>query len=203
MSAFCRILLSSFGPQSTLGWGYNYNCIIWSISQLCCLVYEQEAHGAKNFLPGIFFTSLRLLRFLGLLCSPSSAGTIQVTADSAELNFLLRDKHEIAGNSTSMYKITCVLSQNHTQDLPEELRLRGWVRAQPRSLRGWTSIQADAASLAVGGACTWGPGRGQFAGSLNHNISMLSDVGRMGLQGWWASARLLGLEPRVGDRGPP
>nr|XP_023416455.1 uncharacterized protein LOC106025279 [Cavia porcellus] len=102
-------------------------------------------------------------------------GTIQVTADSAELNFLLRDKHEIAGNSTSMYKITCVLSQNHTQDLPEELRLRGWVRAQPRSLRGWTSIQADAASLAVGGACTWGPGRGQLAGSLNHNISMLSD----------------------------
>ncbi|XP_062957166.1 uncharacterized protein LOC134381001 [Cynocephalus volans] len=104
-------------------------------------------------------------------------GTIKVTADSAVLSFLLRDKHEKAGNGTSMRSVTCVLTQNNSQALPGELRLRGRLQAQRGSLRGQASIWADAATLALGGACTWGPGHGQLVGSLRHNIRPLSDTG--------------------------
>ncbi|XP_008592015.1 PREDICTED: uncharacterized protein LOC103609474 [Galeopterus variegatus] len=104
-------------------------------------------------------------------------GIIKVTADSAVLSFLLRDKHEKAGNGTSVRSVTCVLTQNSSQALPGELRLKGRLQTQMGSLRGQASIWADAAILALGGACTWGPGHGQLAGSLRHNIRPLSDTG--------------------------
>ncbi|GAB5583070.1 apolipoprotein B-100 [Prionailurus iriomotensis] len=104
-------------------------------------------------------------------------GTIRVTADSAVLGFLLRDKHENAGNSTSMHSVTCILAQNSTRALPRELWLRGRLQAQTGSLGGQANLRADAASLALGGVCAWGPGYGRLSGSLSHNISTLSEAG--------------------------
>lgn len=116
-----------------------------------------------------------------LLCMgslPSSAGTIKVTADSAVLGFLLRDKHEKAGNSTSVHSVTCILVQNGSQALPGELQLRGRLQAQTGSLEGQASLHADTASLALGGVCIWGPGHGELSVTLSHNISTLSEAGR-------------------------
>ncbi|VFV29136.1 Hypothetical predicted protein [Lynx pardinus] len=104
-------------------------------------------------------------------------GTIRVTADSAVLGFLLRDKHENAGNSTSMHSVTCILAQNGTRALPRELWLRGRLQAQTGSLGGQANLRADAASLALGGVCAWGPGHGRLSGSLSHNISTLNEAG--------------------------
>ncbi|KAL0617580.1 hypothetical protein AAY473_014446 [Plecturocebus cupreus] len=72
-----------------------------------------------------------------LLCFslPSSAGTLRVTADSAVLGFLLRDKHEKAGNSTGVRSVTRVLTQNSSQALPAELQLQGRLHTQRRNLR--------------------------------------------------------------------
>lgn len=117
---------------------------------------------------------------------PSSAGTIKVTADSAVLGFLLRDKHEKAGNSTSVHSVTCILAQNSSQALPGELWLRGRLQAQPGSRGGQASLRAKAGSLALGGACTWGPGHGQLSGSLSHNVSTLSGAGRRDGEGQMA-----------------
>lgn len=118
------------------------------------------------------------LLFSGSL--PSFAGTIKVTADSAMLGLLLRDKHERAGNSTSVHSVTCILAQNSSQALPGELQLRGRLQAQTGSLGGQASLRADSAILALGGVCTWGPGHGQLSGSLSHNISALSEAGKRG-----------------------
>uniref|UniRef100_A0AC11C0Q4 Uncharacterized protein n=1 Tax=Ovis aries TaxID=9940 RepID=A0AC11C0Q4_SHEEP len=121
----------------------------------------------------------RLLTVVGVLKQKEALreGTVKVTADSAVLGFLLRDKHERAGNSTSMHSVTCILAQNSSQALPGELRLSGRLQAQTGSLGGQASLRADTASLALGGACTWGPGHGQLSGSLSHNISALSEAG--------------------------
>ncbi|XP_058289919.1 uncharacterized protein LOC116462743 [Hylobates moloch] len=104
-------------------------------------------------------------------------GTLRVTADSAVLGFLLRDKHEKAGNGTSVRSVTCVLAQNSSEALPGDLQLKGWLQAQTRNLSAQASIQARAANLALGGSCSWGPGHSQLAGGLTHNISTLSDAG--------------------------
>uniref|UniRef100_A0A8I3NDY4 Vitellogenin domain-containing protein n=1 Tax=Canis lupus familiaris TaxID=9615 RepID=A0A8I3NDY4_CANLF len=104
-------------------------------------------------------------------------GTIKVTADSAVLGFLLRDKHEKTGNSTSVHSVTCILTQNSSQALPRELWLRGQLQAQTGSLGGQARLRADAASLALGGICTWGSGHGQLSGHLSHNISTLGEAG--------------------------
>ncbi|DAA15673.1 TPA: hypothetical protein BOS_22577 [Bos taurus] len=121
----------------------------------------------------------RLLTLVGVLKQKEvlREGTIKVTADSAVLGFLLRDKHEKAGNSTSMRSVTCILAQNSSQTLPGELRLSGRLQAQTGSLGGQASLRADTASLALVGVCTWGPGHGQLSGSLSHNISALSEAG--------------------------
>uniref|UniRef100_A0A5F9CPF4 Vitellogenin domain-containing protein n=1 Tax=Oryctolagus cuniculus TaxID=9986 RepID=A0A5F9CPF4_RABIT len=99
-------------------------------------------------------------------------GSIAVTADSAALSFLLRDKRGTAGNSASVHSVACVFSQNSSQAWPGEVRLRGRLRAQTEGLRGQASVRADRVRLAVGGACTWGPGRG-----LRYNVSTLRDTG--------------------------
>ncbi|XP_041604466.1 uncharacterized protein LOC121487086 [Vulpes lagopus] len=104
-------------------------------------------------------------------------GTIKVTADSAVLGFLLRDKHEKTGNSTSVHSVTCILTQNSSQALPRELWLRGQLQTQTGSLGGQARLRADAASLALGGICTWGSGHGQLSGHLSHNISTLGEAG--------------------------
>nr|XP_036873859.1 uncharacterized protein LOC108389216 [Manis javanica]XP_036873860.1 uncharacterized protein LOC108389216 [Manis javanica]XP_036873861.1 uncharacterized protein LOC108389216 [Manis javanica] len=70
------------------------------------------------------------------LSGKSTPGTIRVTADSAVLGFLLQDKHEKAGNGTSARSVTDVLSQNSSQALPGELKLRGQLWAQTGSLGG-------------------------------------------------------------------
>ncbi|CAI9172796.1 unnamed protein product [Rangifer tarandus platyrhynchus] len=121
----------------------------------------------------------RLLTLVGVLKQKEvlREGTIKVTADSAMLGLLLRDKHERAGNSTSVHSVTCILAQNSSQALPGELQLRGQLQAQTGSLGGQASLHADTASLALGGVCTWGPGHGQLSGSLSHNISALSEAG--------------------------
>ncbi|KAB0400074.1 hypothetical protein E2I00_002406, partial [Balaenoptera physalus] len=103
--------------------------------------------------------------------------TIKVTADSAVLGFLLRDKHEKAGNSTIVHSVTCILAQNGSRALPGELKLRGRLQAQTGSLEGQASLRADTASLALGGVCIWGPGHGQLSARLSHNISTLSEAG--------------------------
>uniref|UniRef100_A0A9L0I8T8 Vitellinogen open beta-sheet domain-containing protein n=1 Tax=Equus asinus TaxID=9793 RepID=A0A9L0I8T8_EQUAS len=120
---------------------------------------------------------LLTLRAVLKLMETLREGTIKVTADSAVLGFLLRDKHEKAGNSTSVHSVTCILTQNSSQALPGELWLRGRLQAQPGSLGGQASLRAKAGSLALGGACTWGPGHGQLSGSLSHNVSTLSGAG--------------------------
>ncbi|KAL0615437.1 putative ubiquitin carboxyl-terminal hydrolase FAF-X [Plecturocebus cupreus] len=84
-------------------------------------------------------------------------GILRVTADSAVLGFFLQNKHEKAGNGTSMRSVTCVLTQNSSQTLPAELHLKGQLQAQRRNLRVQASIGAHVASLALGGACSWGP----------------------------------------------
>nr|XP_051703900.1 uncharacterized protein LOC108175372 [Oryctolagus cuniculus] len=99
-------------------------------------------------------------------------GSIAVTADSAALSFLLRDKRGTAGNSASVRSVACVFSQNSSQAWPGEVRLRGRLRAQTEGLWGQASVRADRVRLAVGGACTWGPGRG-----LRYNVSTLRDTG--------------------------
>ncbi|XP_045238922.2 uncharacterized protein [Macaca fascicularis] len=121
----------------------------------------------------------RLLTLTGRLKQKErlQEGTLRVTADSAVLGFLLRDKHEKAGNGTSVRSVTCVLAQNGSQALPGELQLKGRLQAQTRNLRAQASIRAHAASLALGGACSWGPGHGQLVVGLTHNISTLSDAG--------------------------
>uniref|UniRef100_F7CGT3 Vitellogenin domain-containing protein n=2 Tax=Equus caballus TaxID=9796 RepID=F7CGT3_HORSE len=120
---------------------------------------------------------LLTLRAVLKLMETLREGTIKVTADSAVLGFLLRDKHEKAGNSTSVHSVTCILAQNSSQALPGELWLRGRLQAQPGSRGGQASLRAKAGSLALGGACTWGPGHGQLSGSLSHNVSTLSGAG--------------------------
>ncbi|XP_057343973.1 uncharacterized protein LOC130678913 [Manis pentadactyla] len=62
--------------------------------------------------------------------------TIRNTANSAVLGFLLQDKHEKAGNGTTACSVTSILSQNSSQALPGELKLRGQLRAQTGSLGG-------------------------------------------------------------------
>ncbi|KAL4836334.1 hypothetical protein H8958_018013 [Nasalis larvatus] len=121
----------------------------------------------------------RLLTLTGRLKQKETLqeGTLRVTADSAVLGFLLRDKHEKAGNGTSVRSVTCVLAQNSSQALPGELQLKGRLQAQTGNLRAQASIRAHAASLAVGGACSWGPGHGQLAVALTHSISTLRDAG--------------------------
>ncbi|XP_065749279.1 uncharacterized protein [Phocoena phocoena] len=121
----------------------------------------------------------RLLTLTGVLKQKETLteGTIKVTADSAVLGFLLRDKHEKAGNSTSVHSVTCILVQNGSQALPGELQLRGRLQAQTGSLEGQASLHADTASLALGGVCIWGPGHGQLSVTLSHNISTLSEAG--------------------------
>eukprot|EP00074_Homo_sapiens_P099991 XP_016879420.1 putative uncharacterized protein LOC400499 isoform X3 [Homo sapiens] len=121
----------------------------------------------------------RLLTLTGRLKQKETLqeGTLSVTADSAVLGFLLRDQHEKAGNGTSVRSVTCVLAQNSSQALPGELQLKGRLQAQTRNLRAQASIRAHAASLALGGACSWGPRHGQLAGGPTHNISTLSDAG--------------------------
>uniref|UniRef100_A0A2K6UAA9 Vitellogenin domain-containing protein n=1 Tax=Saimiri boliviensis boliviensis TaxID=39432 RepID=A0A2K6UAA9_SAIBB len=120
----------------------------------------------------------RLLTLTGKLKQTETLreGTLRVTADSAVLGFLLRDKHEKAGNGTSMRSVTCVLIQNSSQALPEELQLKGRLHAQRGSLKAQASVRAHAASLALGGACSWGPGHSQRAGGLTLGISTLSDA---------------------------
>ncbi|XP_007462901.1 PREDICTED: uncharacterized protein LOC103069110 [Lipotes vexillifer] len=117
----------------------------------------------------------RLLTLTGVLKQKETLteGTIKVTADSAVLGFLLRDKHEKAGNSTSVHSVTCILVQNGSRALPGELQLRGRLQAQMGSLEGQASLHADTASLALGGVCIWGPGHGQLSVTLSHNISTL------------------------------
>ncbi|ELW67642.1 hypothetical protein TREES_T100018447 [Tupaia chinensis] len=100
-------------------------------------------------------------------------GAIKISADSAVLGFLLRDKHEKAWNSTSVHSVTCVLTQNGSQAWPGQLQLRGRLQVQTGSLRGRAGIRADAASLALGGACAWDLGHGQLTGSLRHSLSSL------------------------------
>uniref|UniRef100_A0A8C7BRA5 Vitellogenin domain-containing protein n=1 Tax=Neovison vison TaxID=452646 RepID=A0A8C7BRA5_NEOVI len=121
----------------------------------------------------------RLLTVKGMLKHKETLreGTVRVTADSAVLGFLLRDKHETAGNSTSIHTVTGILTQNSSQVLPRELWLRGRLQAQTGSLGGQARLRADEASLALGGVCAWGPGHGQLSGSLSHNISTLSEAG--------------------------
>ncbi|KAK2097579.1 hypothetical protein P7K49_023030 [Saguinus oedipus] len=121
----------------------------------------------------------RLLTLAGRLKQKETLreGTLRVTADSAVLGFLLRDKHEKAGNGTTVRSMICVLTQNSSQSLPAELQLKGRLQAQRRKLRAQASIRAHTASLALGGACSWGSGHSQLAGGLTHNISMLSDAG--------------------------
>uniref|UniRef100_A0A2K5QFP1 Vitellogenin domain-containing protein n=1 Tax=Cebus imitator TaxID=2715852 RepID=A0A2K5QFP1_CEBIM len=116
----------------------------------------------------------RLLTLTGRLKQEETLreGTLRVTADSAVLGFLLRDKHEKAGNGTSVHSVTCVLTQNSSQALPAELQLKGRLHAQRRNLRAQASIRAHAASLVLDGACSWG----QLAGALPHSISTLSDA---------------------------
>ncbi|XP_027973286.1 uncharacterized protein LOC114219867 [Eumetopias jubatus] len=121
----------------------------------------------------------RLLTLKGMLKQKEmlKEGTVRITADSAVLGFLLRDKHEKAGNSTSVHSVTGILPQKSSQALPRELLLRGRLQARPGSLGGQAHLRAHLASLALGGVCTWGPGRGQLSGSLSHNISTLSEAG--------------------------
>ncbi|XP_029077769.1 uncharacterized protein LOC114894854 isoform X1 [Monodon monoceros] len=121
----------------------------------------------------------RLLTLTGVLKQKETLteGTIKVTADSAVLGFLLRDKHEKAGNGTSVHSVTCILVQNGSQALPGELQLRGRLQAQTGSLEGQASLHADTASLALGGVCIWGPGHGQLSVTLSHNINTLSEAG--------------------------
>ncbi|XP_059751826.1 uncharacterized protein LOC132348415 isoform X1 [Balaenoptera ricei] len=121
----------------------------------------------------------RLLTLTGVLKQKETLteGTIKVTADSAVLGFLLRDKHEKAGNSTIVHSVTCILGQNGSRALPGELQLRGRLQAQTGSLEGQASLRADTASLALGGVCIWGPGHGQLSVRLSHNISTLSEAG--------------------------
>ncbi|XP_064151655.1 uncharacterized protein LOC104846619 isoform X3 [Loxodonta africana] len=121
----------------------------------------------------------RLLTLVGMLKQKEMLreGSIKVTADSAVLGFLLRDKHEKTRNSTSVRSMTFVLTQNSSQALPGKLWLRGQLQAQQGSFLGQAAFHADAASLALGGACTWVPGQGHLTGSLNHNISTLSVAG--------------------------
>uniref|UniRef100_A0A8D0NM76 Vitellogenin domain-containing protein n=1 Tax=Sus scrofa TaxID=9823 RepID=A0A8D0NM76_PIG len=121
----------------------------------------------------------RLLTLRGVLKQREMLreGTVKVTADSALLGFLLRDKYEKAGNGTNVHSVTCILAQNGSQTLPGELRLRGRLQAQTGSLGGHASIRADAASLALGGVCAWGPEHSQLSGSLSHDLSTLSEAG--------------------------
>lgn len=108
----------------------------------------------------------------------SSAGTIRVTADSAVLGFLLRDKHEKAGNGTSACSVTGVL-RTAARPCRESSSWEG--SCGPTQGASGASVHADVASLALGGVCTWGPGHGQLSGSLSHNISTLTAAG-MGAQ---------------------
>ncbi|XP_049555363.1 uncharacterized protein LOC101269628, partial [Orcinus orca] len=121
----------------------------------------------------------RLLTLTGVLKQKETLteGTIKVTAGSAVLGFLLRDKHEKAGNSTSVHSVTCILVQNGSQALPGELQLRGRLQAQTGSLEGQASLHADTVSLALGGVCIWGPGHGQLSVTLSHNINTLREAG--------------------------
>ncbi|XP_032183674.1 uncharacterized protein LOC116580920 isoform X2 [Mustela erminea] len=121
----------------------------------------------------------RLLTVKGMLKNKETLreGTVRITADSAVLGFVLRDKHETAGNSTSIHTVTGILTQNSSQILPRELWLRGRLQAQTGSLGGQARLRADEASLALGGVCAWGPGHGQLSGSLSHNIRTLSEAG--------------------------
>ncbi|XP_049495320.1 uncharacterized protein LOC125928630 [Panthera uncia] len=139
------------------------------------LTLQSQAHHTVAGWPAV----PHLLTLKGVLKQKETfrEGTIRVTADSAVLGFLLRDKHENAGNSTSMHSVTCILAQNGTRALPRELWLRGRLQAQTGSLGGQANFRADAASLALGGVCAWGPGHGRLSGSLSHNISTLSEAG--------------------------
>nr|XP_030739666.1 uncharacterized protein LOC115867587 [Globicephala melas] len=121
----------------------------------------------------------RLLTLTGVLKQKETLteGTIKVTAGSAVLGFLLRDKHEKAGNSTSVHSVTCILVQNGSQALPGELQLRGRLQAQTGSLEGQASLHADTVSLALGGVCIWGPGHSQLSVTLSHNINTLREAG--------------------------
>lgn len=102
-----------------------------------------------------------------------------------------------------MHSVTCILAQNGSQTLPGELRLRGRLQAQTGSLGGHASIRADAASLALGGVCAWGPEHSQLSGSLSHNLSTLSEAGRKGGEAMASSSRdSQGLRPRVLKESP-
>ncbi|KAL1780102.1 hypothetical protein HispidOSU_027598 [Sigmodon hispidus] len=120
----------------------------------------------------------RVLSLRGLLKHKMAfrEGSVKVATDSVMLSILLRDKHEETGNR-SLHTVTCIFTQNCSQDLPTEFRLRGQWQTSTEALRGQASIHSDLISLALDETCTWDPRHAQLSGNLTYNSTLLSDTG--------------------------
>ncbi|XP_068943844.1 uncharacterized protein [Petaurus breviceps papuanus] len=105
----------------------------------------------------------------------SNEGHLGILIDAATFRLHLRDKHVLGNGST--HSVTCVMIQNGTQVIPEELKLRAQLQTQPDGYRAHASFHADETILSLGTACFVAPGHRQLSANLAHNSSTLRNSG--------------------------
>ncbi|XP_051828645.1 uncharacterized protein LOC127545411 [Antechinus flavipes] len=105
----------------------------------------------------------------------SNEGNLSILIDDAMFGLRLRDKH-VLGNS-SMRSVTCVMIQNGSQAIPEELKLRGQLQTQPNGYHTHVTFHAEETILSLGTACTIAPGHRQLSANLSHNSNTLKSSG--------------------------
>ncbi|XP_074052215.1 uncharacterized protein LOC141495122 [Macrotis lagotis] len=105
----------------------------------------------------------------------SNEGNLSLLIDDVMFGLRLRDKH-IWGN-TSMHSVTCVMIQNGSQVIPEELKLRGQLQTQPDAYHAHATFHADETILSLSTACIMVPGHRQLSANLVHNSSTLRNSG--------------------------
>ncbi|XP_043855212.1 uncharacterized protein LOC122752259 [Dromiciops gliroides] len=105
----------------------------------------------------------------------SNEGNLSILVDDAMFRLRLRDKHML-GNS-SIHSVTCVMIQNGSRAIPEELRLRGQLQIQPGGYLAHATCHADETILSLGATCILALGHRQLSANLVHNSSYLRNAG--------------------------
>ncbi|XP_072466121.1 uncharacterized protein [Notamacropus eugenii] len=105
----------------------------------------------------------------------SNEGNLSILIDDALFGLRLRDKRVLGNSST--HSMTCVMIQNGSQAIPEELKLRGQLQTQPDGYHAHATFHADETVLSLGTTCIVTPGHRQLSANLTHNSSTLRNSG--------------------------
>ncbi|XP_031801299.1 uncharacterized protein LOC100916970 [Sarcophilus harrisii] len=105
----------------------------------------------------------------------SNEGNLGIFIDDAMFGLRLRDKHVLGNSSTR--SVSCVMIQNGSQAIPEELKLRGQLQTQPNGYHAHVTLHAEETILSLGTACMIAPGHRQLSANLSHNSDTLKSSG--------------------------